>query len=467
VQTNGGRERWTRLGALIANFRDTMRERPVGLPPDRAKVLEQLSRYDFRQPLDLDDLTAEVAELFVHHSLHVTHPRYFGLFNPAVREAGIVGETLAATFNPQLAAWSHSPIANEMERHVLAALGSLLGLDPAATFANFATGGAEANLTAVVVALAQKFPRWSREGIAAIDARPRLYLSVDAHDSLLKAVRVCGLGTDCLSYLPARGPAFSLDAAELEQAIVRDRAQGLTPFMIVGTAGTTSTGAVDPLRGCAALAARERIWFHVDAAWAGAAALSPLLRGAVDGIEQADSVTWDAHKWLSVPFSAGMFFCRHPQAVCAAFAVSASYMPSATSDTYDPYATTLQWSRRAIGLKVFMALAELGLDGYRKLVERQAEIGAYLRQRLLAKGFEIANRGPLPLICFTHPEMASGRVSTGEVLRRLYARGRAWISEVRPNRGAALLRACITSYETDERDVDLLVDELLACMTSD
>jgi len=456
--------RWLNLGSAINEFRKTIRHLPVVRPIERQEVQDELKRYDFQHRIPLGALTDDVVRLLRTYSLHVTHPRYFGLFNPGVREAGIVAETLAAAFNPQLAAWSHSPIANEMEQHVLQKFAALLGFPPETTAANFTTGGAEANLSAVIVALAHRFPRWSEEGISRIDAKPLLYISADGHDSFLKAARACGLGTSAVRRLPARAPSFSMQASELDSALENDERNGGLPFMVIGTAGTTSTGAVDPLQQLAAIAKKYGAWFHVDAAWGGAATISPKLRNQIAGIESADSVTWDAHKWLSVPFSAGMFFCKHASAVRSAFSIHASYMPPHAAETIDPYASTIQWTRRAIGLKVFMSLAELGFDGYGRLIEQQAVMGDLLRKRLGDEGFEVANNTALPLVCFTHPAIREGKLSTGDVLREIYSRGRVWISDVTPNGGERVLRACITHYETDEDDIECLIKELARCV---
>ena len=458
--------RWRRLGSSINEFHKTIRQLPVVCQIRRQEVVSELKRYDFRHPIPLDVLTDDVIRLFRTHSLHVTHPRYFGLFNPGVREAGIVAETLAATFNPQLAAWSHSPIANEIEQHVLQVFAGLLGFPLGATATNFTTGGAEANLTGLLAALSHNFPAWSEEGAAALKVRPRIYLSADGHDSFWKAARVCGLGTAAVRRLPTRRPSFALDPGELDNLIASDRKDGWFPLMIVGTAGTTSTGAVDPLEPLARLAGKYGAWFHVDAAWGGTACLSPKLRGQISGIELADSVTWDAHKWLSVPFSAGMFFCRHVDTVRSAFSVQASYMPGHTAQTIDPYTTTIQWSRRAIGLKVFMSLAELSLSGYCRLIEHQASMGDLLRRRLTDEGYEIINDSALPLACFTHSAIREGKISTTDVLAEIYSRGRVWISDVAPGGEARILHACVTHYETNEEDIECLLEEVKKAMAT-
>ena len=201
---------------------------------------------------------------------------------------------------------------------------------------------------------------------------------------------------------------------------------------------------------------QEDLWFHVDAAWGGAAIISPALRGHLAGIDAADSITCDAHKWFSVPMAAGMFFCRHPDAVGRAFRVETSYMPGKTAGTtVDPYTTSVQWSRRFIGLKLFLALAERGESGYVEMIEHQAYIGDMLRESLRRAGWRIVNASPLPVVCFTRDGLETARF-----LAALYQRQIAWMSEVRLADGPPVLRACITSYRTTEADIDRVVSEM-------
>jgi glutamate/tyrosine decarboxylase-like PLP-dependent enzyme len=158
---------------------------------------------------------------------------------------------------------------------------------------------------------------------------------------------------------------------------------------------------------------------------------------------------------------AGMFFCQHPEAIKQVFAITTSYMPGAPAGgTVDPYTTTAQWSRRAIGFKVFMALAELGTSGYGELIEHQAQMGDYLRKRLDQLGWEVLNTTVLPVVCFTHPAIKQGKLLTGEILKTVYERGRVWISEVILGKQERALRACITSFHTNESDIDCLLEEI-------
>jgi glutamate/tyrosine decarboxylase-like PLP-dependent enzyme len=418
------------------------------------------SRYDFRNPMPLDDAVADVEQMLRSWNVQVTHPRYFGLFNPSVTPASVVADTLAAIYNPQLASWRTSPAANEIERHTLGWLRQKFGL-PTESLANFTSGGAEANLSAVVVALNHTFPGYGEGGVRQIAAQPAIYLTGEAHHSFEKIAQLTGLGRGALRRV-ATGDDLKMNLADLARRVAEDRRAGFAPFLAIGTAGTTAAGAIDPLPELARFCRRENLWFHADAAWGGAAIVSPRLKVHLEGIDQADSITCDAHKWFSVPMGAGMFFCRHPDAVRAAFQTETSYMPGKMAGpVLDPYTTTVQWSRRFIGLKLFMALAERGEQGYIEMIEHQARMGDVLREALTNAGWQVVNKTPLPLVCFRRDGLAPAKF-----LAALYERQIAWMSEVRLGGGEPVLRACITSFRTTERDVECVVREMTELATA-
>lgn len=424
------------------------------------EIRRRLSRYDFHAAVSLDDVAADVEDMMRRWHVQVTHPRYFGLFNPSVHVAAVVADALVAAYNPQLATWRTSPAANEIERHTLTWLAGKFGL-PEDAVANFTTGGAEANLSAVVVALTRAFPAYGEDGIGAITGRPSIYLTSESHHSFSKIAHMTGIGRRALRPVPV-DKALRMDSGALRARVAEDRAAGFVPVMVVGTAGTTGGGAIDPLLELADFCRDERLWFHVDAAWGGAAVLSPRLRPQLAGIERADSITCDAHKWFSVSMGAGMFFCRHRETVREAFRAETSYMPGKTSDVLDPFTSTVQWSRRFIGLKLFLAIAEQGEAGYVEIIERQARLGDLLRECLRTEGWTIVNSTPLPLVCFRREG-----VNPSRFLKALYARQIAWMSEVRLGGEDPVLRACVTSFQTSDADVRAVVREMSALARSE
>jgi glutamate/tyrosine decarboxylase-like PLP-dependent enzyme len=412
------------------------------------------SRYDFKKAVPLDEVVADVEQMLRKWQVQVTHPCYFGLFNPSVTLASIVADTLVAMYNPQLAAWRTSPAANEIERHTLGWLAAKFGF-PGDAIATFTTGGAEANLTAAIVALTRAFPEYGERGLRHLDAGPTIYLTGQANHSFNKVAHMTGLGRQALRMVATDGD-LKMDLGDLARKVAEDRQSRLAPLMVVGTAGTTAAGVIDPLPELARFCREAGLWFHVDAAWGGAAILSPNLRRCLAGIDAADSITCDAHKWFSVPMGAGMFFCRHPDAVAEAFHAETTYMPGKTAGpALDPYTTSVQWSRRFIGLKLFLALAQHGESGYVEMIEHQTRMGDVLRESLKRAGWRIVNATPLPLVCFTRDGL-----DTANFLAALKERQIAWMAEVRLGNGDPVVRACITSFRTTESDIQCVVSEM-------
>ncbi len=438
---------------------------PVARRSRAGALRAELDGHSFAAPRAAADVLADVEALLRRHAVHVTHPRYFGLFNPSVPPTAVAAAALCAAYNVQEAVWAHAPGAVEMERRVLRFLAGRIGWDADASDAHFTSGGQESNLTAVVVALVQAFPDVREHGVRALPSQPVLYASDEAHDSLVRAAQVTGLGRAAVRRV-ALDAARRLDVAVLRELVTADRAAGRAPFLVVGTLGTTAAGAIDPLPEIADLCAGEGLWFHCDAAWGGGVLLSDRLAPLARGVERADSVTWDAHKWLSMPMGSGMWFCRRREAVAAAFELHSAYMPRGGA-TDDPHARSLQWSRRAIGVPLFAVLDELGAAGLAALVEHQTELGRRLRELLAAAGFALLNSTPLPLVCFSHPRIASGEVAAGAVARRVVASGRAWLSAVRLGASGTALRACVTSYRTGDDDLRALVDAARAAVEAE
>ncbi|AZK97394.1 MULTISPECIES: pyridoxal phosphate-dependent decarboxylase family protein [Streptomyces] len=462
LDADGRAQAWRTLERIVEEQLASASNREAG-PGEAtpAEIRERLKRYGFGTPGELGQVLDDVTAMLRDWTLPTSSPTYFGLFNPAPAFAGVVGEALAAAVNPQLAVWSHAPAAVEIERHLLRFMGEALGLPPGEIAGSFTSGGAEANHTAVLLAMTRAFPAYPDHGIRALPGQPVMYASEDSHLAWLKIAHSCGLGREAVRLVPVT-PALTMDTAALRAAIDGDRAAGRVPFLVVATAGTTGTGAVDPLPDIAAVCADRGLHLHVDAAWAGAVALSPRLAPLLAGIERADSVTVDAHKWFSVPMGAGMFLCRHRAELHGTFRVDTAYMPAATDLAEDPYTYSLQWSRRFTGLKLFLTLAVLGRDGYARQFEHDVRLGARLRRGLTRDGWQIVNATELPVVCFRPPAEAAGS-PVSEIAARLTAGGRAWISTTRVL-GEPALRACITNHRTTPSDIDTLLHELRSAL---
>jgi glutamate/tyrosine decarboxylase-like PLP-dependent enzyme len=456
-------EVWRQLiGAIEAYAREVDAGR---VAPELAvdKIRAQLAPFDFSTPVAPAQALDFAVQNLRRYQVHTPHARYYGLFNPAPTTMGIAADTLVAAFNPQLAAWSHSPFLVEIEHHLLRALGARFGYDPATLDGTFTSGGMEANHTAVLTALEHAFPSFGQLGLRSLPAQPVLYASTEAHHSFWKAARLCGLGTDAVRSVPVDAE-LGMDVRALAEQIAADRRAGLLPFLAVATFGTTNAGSLDPIEPVAEIARREGLWFHIDAAWGGAAALVPELRSRLQGSERADSITFDAHKLLSVPMGAGIYLTRHRDILDRTFRIAAAYMPREATgmDVVDPCMHSMQWSRRAIGLKVFLSLAVAGWEGYAASIRHMIAMGEHLRETLDAAGWEVVNPTPLPIACFVDRRHPAGRTAAyvDAIALSVVASGQAWISTTRLPGPTPVLRACITNYRTGPEDIRELAASL-------
>ena len=463
LNTEARMELWRRVAESIESY-----SRDVGgmdVTPELAagELCDILRPFDFthpRDPIAIVDFTVDVMRRF---HVHNAHPSYFGLFVPAPTTMGIFADALAAAFNPALGAWNLSPIGVEIERHLVRAFGNLFGYEQSSSDGVFTAGGSEANHTALLTALASKFPEFNHGGLRSLDARPILYTSSESHRSIHKAARLCGLGSDSVREVPV-DHFLRMDTNALALRVDEDKAAGFTPFLIVATAGTTNAGVTDPIASLADYAGHENLWLHVDAAWGGAAALLPELNDLFTGIERADSITFDLHKWLSVPMGAGLYLTRHSEIMERTFHAAAPYMPAAEAAgrAADPFSHSMQWSRRFIGLKAFMSLATAGWEGYAESIRHQVAMGDYMRMKLKEARWEILNTSRLPVVCFvdlTHPDGRSQEYLHG-IAASVVSSGRAWLSTTSIGHGVAALRACVTNYNTQTENVDILVQTL-------
>lgn len=420
---------------------------------ERARFDHELAAYDFQEPQAFEDLARWTIAQMQHGVVHMTHPRYFGLFNPCPTFPAQAADRIAATFNPQLASAVTSPAAVAIETHVIGAIARRAGL-PAESTGHFTSGGSEANCTALICALTQANRQFSEYGARAFAGPATFYVSRESHLAWLKIAHQVGIGRAGARLVPTDGSG-RMDAVALTRMIEADRAAGSVPVMIAATAGTTGAGMIDPLAACARIADEEGLWYHVDAAWAGALIVSERLRGALAGIELAESVTIDAHKWLATTMGCGMFITRHPTVLSDAFHVTANFMPP-NAVSLDPYVVSMQWSRRFLGLRLFMGLATAGWAGYAEHVERSVALAARIAEGLVARGWRVVNRSPAAVLCLEPPaDLGTPRT----IVTRVVAAGRAWVS-VATFEGREVIRACVTHGETNEADVAALIETL-------
>lgn len=433
---------------------------PVTPTLDLAGFRAELDGFDFQTPRPIEELLAWTVERLEQGVVHVTHPRYFGLFNPSSTFPSQCADRIAASFNPQLATSTTSPVPVAVEAHVIRAVAMRAGL-PGQAVGHFTSCGSEANYTALISALTKSNPGFASDGSRAFQGPPVFYISRDSHLAWVKIAHQAGIGRSAVRLVPTDG-CGRMDPHALGCALDRDRQRGCVPVMIAATAGTTNAGMIDPLVECAQLARSVNAWYHVDAAWGGALIASEPLSHALNGIDQADSITIDAHKWFATTMGCGMFITKHAEVLSEAFQVTTSFMPSNLPQV-DPYVTSVQWSRRFVGLRLFLSLAAAGWAGYAQHVEHSITLAALLRRRLETVGWPVVNDSPLAVLCIKAP-FGSDRVRP--IVTRLLATGRAWVAAAMFE-GEEVIRACITNGETSAQDVEELVSALVSSATSE
>lgn len=417
--------------------------------------LKELKSKQFDQVEELEHLMDWVIDALDTGTVQMTHPGYLGLFNPAPSFASECADRIASVFNPQICVYSHAPAAVEIEQHVVNVLARRAGL-PNGSGGHFTSGGAEANSTAVLCALQAKCPEYSDKGIYAFDGQPTIYVSKESHLAWLKMAHSAGIGRNAVRLIATDGQG-QMDASCLATAIDADLKIGCVPVLIVATAGTTNAGMIDPIKPCGALAREHGTWFHVDAAWGGAMIASTEGRTALDGIDQADSITIDAHKWFATTMGAGMFLTSRPDIPAQVFRISASYMPE-SEPAKDFYVNSNQWSRRFVGLRMFLALGSAGWDGFGEHVERSIRLTNRFTENLRNAGWTEANRSLMGVTCMVPPE---GHDAVQRYVDAVHEDGRFWISKA-VFEGKPVLRACVTNGRTDEA----IVDQLTGFLTS-
>ena len=362
------------------------------LPADEAALPELLPD----APVPEGELLARLDGL-LEASMKAAAPGWTGHMDPPPATASILGALAAAAINNNLLSYEMAPALSRLEVALMARLAELFGL-PAGAGGVMASGGSLANLLALAVARNRAFPEAAERGLCGLEGRPVLFASGAAHTSLAKAAMVLGLGRDAVVAVPCR--AGRMDPEALEAAIAAVRAAGQAPFAVVATAGTTVTGAIDPLPALAEVAARAGLWLHVDAAYGGALAFSPRHRDRLAGIERADSVTFNPQKWLYVAKTCACCLFRDVGLPARHFRIAAPYMAE-TGGPVNLGELGLQGTRPAEVLKLWLTLQHLGLSGLARLIDAgmalTVEVAAELARR---PRLEQAGPADSNLLCF-------------------------------------------------------------------
>ncbi len=435
-----------------------IRDRPVWQPiPDdvRARFRAELPR----QASELGDVYREFADFVVPYTTGNVHPGFMGWVHGGGTAVGMLAEMLAAGLNANLGGRDHIPI--EVERQVVEWTRQMLGF-PGGASGIFVTGTSMANLMAVLVArttaLGQSVRQCGVKG-AALTA----YTSKAAHGCITKAMDIAGFGSDALRCIDV-DRFHRIDVAALRSRIARDREAGLNPFLVVGSAGTVDIGAIDDLEALSALCREEGLWFHVDGAFGALGILSPVLAPRLAGIERADSIALDFHKWGQVPYDAGFLMVRDGARHRDTFASPAAYLRRETRglSAGSPWPCDLgpDLSRGFRALKTWFTLKTYGTERLGAVITHTCALARYLESRVLAEPrLELLAPVQLNIVCFRYRAADSNRVN-GDIVMDIQESGIAAPSTTLLD-GELAIRAAIVNHRTEARDVDALIDAVL------
>jgi aromatic-L-amino-acid decarboxylase len=444
----------------MLDYIENIRERAVWQPiPDEVRARRHGAVP--RLPSHLAAVHKEFMRDVLPFAVGNVHPGFMGWVHGAGTPVGMLAEMLAAGLNANLGGRDHIPA--EVEREVVRWIGTIFGFPEGAT-GLFVTGTSMANLIAIVIARDTVLGKEVRSfGVAAQPQRLTAYASTAIHACIGKAMDICGLGSDALRLVPT-GHRHRIDLNALEEAVRKDRNAGFAPFLVVGTAGTVNTGAIDDLVGLAALCRREKLWFHVDGAYGALARLAPDLAPLLDGIENADSLAFDFHKWGQVPYDAGFILVRDGDAHRNAFASSTAYLRTAqrglAAGSPWPCDFGPDLSRGFRALKTWFTLKVYGTEALGAAISHTCELARYLESRI-AEAPELEQMAPVELniVCFRYRCEEPDKVNE-EIVVRLQESGIVAPSSTRIA-GHLAIRAAIVNHRTSRTEIDALVEGAL------
>ena len=444
--------RWGREAVdWVANYLETVEERPV---------LSQVQPGDIRRRLpgsapdkgeSMDAILADLDDVIMPGITHWSHPAFFAYFSSSAAGAGVLAELIAAGLNVNGMLWKTSPSATELEETVLDWLRQMLGLSD--LFEGVVYDTASVSTFHALAAARNVIPEWNvaEDGISGPNA-PRLsvYTSEQAHSSVEKAGLALGIGRRGIRKIPVDGE-FRMDPGALQAAIERDRAEDWRPFCVCATIGTTSTTSIDPVEAIADICDRERLWLHVDAAYAGAAAVLPERSGLLAGCDRADSFVMNPHKWMFTPIDFSAFFSRRREAVKEAFSLVPEYLETAEGDAVTNYMDFgIPLGRRFRALKLWMVIRYFGVDGLRSVIREHIRLARIFADWVEAdSAFELAAPVPFSTVCF---RLKGTNEVNAALLDRVNSTGKAYISHTTLD-DRFILRFSVGNLRTTEEHV--------------
>jgi aromatic-L-amino-acid/L-tryptophan decarboxylase len=447
----------------IASFLDMIRDRPLTSGETPAEIRALLGRAPLPQAgIEPAALLGETARLLFGHSLFNGHPRFMGYITSSAAPLGMLADLLAAAVNPNVGGWELSPVASEIEAQTVRWVAELIGY-PTDCGGLLVSGGNMANCACFLAGRRAMLGETARSTGLGVSGSLRIYASASTHTWIQKAADLFGFGTDAIRWIPTdAGQRLRTDV--LRECIREDLARGDRPIMVVGTAGSVGTGAVDPLREIAEICRSHGIWFHVDGAYGAPAAVLPDAPDDLHALALADSLAVDPHKWLYAPLEAGCVLVREAQRLNDAFAYSPTYYRFETGGDEPPvnyYELGLQNSRGFRALKVWLGLKQAGREGYVRMIGDDCRLAASLHRHVAAHPeLEAATLG-LSIATFRYVPRDLRGAGAAEsylnalneaLLARLKKGGQVFVTNAVLD-GRFLLRACIVNFRTTEADV--------------
>jgi aromatic-L-amino-acid decarboxylase len=439
----------------------TRRVTPEATPAELEKLFDEPLP---EKGIALEEILARFRDDIAPNAMGVPSPRYFGQFNPTPLPVGVWADALSSMLNQNAGAWRNGPTSAMIEARVIRWLCDLLNYG-SKSFGTLASGGSEANLIALKCARDSVAASIKDRGVRTAPADLVFYASEQCHYSIDKSADILGLGREGLRKIPT-DDRFHIRVDALQKAIAQDREAGLLPCCIIGVAGTTSTGVIDPLEELAAIAWENRCWYHIDAAYGGPLAFSPKYSDMIRGIEQADSITFDPHKWMFVPFACGATLVREGGRVLRdAFDMTPEYLSEDRGGAdveFDFFRYGQMGTRRFNSLKLWMAIKFMGREGYARTVEHQVGLTKYLAQQIDSlKDFKRVGEVETAVCCF---RLLPDNLELGAESDRLQQRlqqiiegsGEAWLTTTVLH-GRRAMRVNINSFLTEQHHIDDLV----------
>jgi len=467
-----GSEEFRKLGTQlvdrIADFLEGLPSRPVTPAESPADIRHALGaqRTLPQQSADPAQLLNHAADLLFDHSLFNGHPRFWGYITSSAAPIGALGELLAAAVNSNVGAWLLSPMASEIEGQTVRWIAEMLSY-PLECGGLFVSGGNMANIVCFLAARQAK-AGWDVRTKGMNGTRLRVYCSNETHTWIQKAADIAGMGTEAIRWVPVDNE-MRVDLSALREQILKDIEAGDKPTLVVGNAGSVSTGAVDPLPELAALCREFGLWFHVDGAYGGLAAVLPNAPDGLGGLREADSVAVDPHKWLYAPLEAGCALVRDPEKLRAAFAYHPVYYHFGVEAT-NYFDLGPQNSRGFRALKVWLSLQQVGREGYENMISDDIHLARALFERIsqnaelqaLTQSLSITTFRfvPLDLDCGDDEAASYLNELNLALLTRLQGSGEAYLSNA-VVRGKFALRACIVNFRTSLQDIEALLPIVL------